>query len=184
MFLSTIYIFIFYSFFLYEGYFSFFFFLFKNAVFGVPKTTAVCYSVNNIIAVGSDMDGFWAFTNASRLLPSAFARVLFFFFFAPTPPLFCPRRCSSLSCFDRWGGGNANGIPGIRRGCVLGDRGGQMNGWVDWRTQMAKTCWWTKQLSETFAGRKILLGVDRLDYIKGMPHKVGFGFWFFGTAVW
>ncbi len=28
------------------------------------------------------------------------------------------------------------------------------------------------QLSETFAGRKILLGVDRLDYIKGMPHKV------------
>lgn len=32
------------------------------------------------------------------------------------------------------------------------------------------------QLSETFAGRKILLGVDRLDYIKGMPHKVS-GSW-------
>ncbi|CAN0211754.1 unnamed protein product, partial [Ectocarpus sp. 4 AP-2014] len=29
-----------------------------------------------------------------------------------------------------------------------------------------------KELSETFAGRKILLGVDRLDYIKGMPHKL------------
>ncbi|CAM9876496.1 unnamed protein product [Ascophyllum nodosum] len=28
------------------------------------------------------------------------------------------------------------------------------------------------ELSETFAGRKILLGVDRLDYIKGMPHKL------------
>lgn len=32
------------------------------------------------------------------------------------------------------------------------------------------------QLSETFAGRKILLGVDRLDYIKGMPHKVSEAF--------
>lgn len=29
-----------------------------------------------------------------------------------------------------------------------------------------------EELSETFAGRKILLGVDRLDYIKGMPHKL------------
>ena len=29
-----------------------------------------------------------------------------------------------------------------------------------------------KELEETFAGRKILLGVDRLDYIKGMPHKL------------
>lgn len=29
-----------------------------------------------------------------------------------------------------------------------------------------------KALEETFAGRKILLGVDRLDYIKGMPHKL------------
>lgn len=29
-----------------------------------------------------------------------------------------------------------------------------------------------QELRETFAGRKILLGVDRLDYIKGMPHKL------------
>jgi len=29
-----------------------------------------------------------------------------------------------------------------------------------------------KELVETFKGRKILLGVDRLDYIKGMPHKL------------
>mmetsp|Transcript_11551 Transcript_11551/g.33364 ORF Transcript_11551/g.33364 Transcript_11551/m.33364 type:complete len:1079 (-) Transcript_11551:351-3587(-) len=29
-----------------------------------------------------------------------------------------------------------------------------------------------QELKETFAGRKILLGVDRLDYIKGMPHKL------------
>ncbi len=29
-----------------------------------------------------------------------------------------------------------------------------------------------KELTETFAGRKVLLGVDRLDYIKGMPHKL------------
>ena len=29
-----------------------------------------------------------------------------------------------------------------------------------------------RELSETFAGRKILLGVDRLDYVKGMPHKL------------
>jgi trehalose-6-phosphate synthase len=28
------------------------------------------------------------------------------------------------------------------------------------------------ELREAFAGRKILLGVDRLDYIKGMPHKL------------
>jgi trehalose 6-phosphate synthase/phosphatase len=28
------------------------------------------------------------------------------------------------------------------------------------------------ELTETFAGRKVLLGVDRLDYIKGMPHKL------------
>jgi len=27
-------------------------------------------------------------------------------------------------------------------------------------------------LEKTFAGRKILLGFDRLDYIKGMPHKL------------
>ncbi|KAG5189692.1 hypothetical protein JKP88DRAFT_347649 [Tribonema minus] len=33
---------------------------------------------------------------------------------------------------------------------------------------------WTRirELRETFVGRKILLGVDRLDYIKGMPHKL------------
>eukprot|EP00611_Tribonema_gayanum_P004565 TRINITY_DN1376_c0_g1_i1.p1 TRINITY_DN1376_c0_g1~~TRINITY_DN1376_c0_g1_i1.p1 ORF type:complete len:1060 (-),score=283.32 TRINITY_DN1376_c0_g1_i1:298-3147(-) len=29
-----------------------------------------------------------------------------------------------------------------------------------------------RELRETFVGRKILLGVDRLDYIKGMPHKL------------
>lgn len=29
-----------------------------------------------------------------------------------------------------------------------------------------------KELTATFAGRKVLLGVDRLDYIKGMPHKL------------
>jgi trehalose-6-phosphate synthase len=29
-----------------------------------------------------------------------------------------------------------------------------------------------KELERKFAGRKILLGVDRLDYIKGMPHKL------------
>eukprot|EP00624_Nannochloropsis_granulata_P007881 evm.model.NODE_9905_length_21420_cov_21.470634.3 len=28
------------------------------------------------------------------------------------------------------------------------------------------------ELTETFGGRKVLLGVDRLDYIKGMPHKL------------
>lgn len=27
-------------------------------------------------------------------------------------------------------------------------------------------------LRESLGGRKILLGVDRLDYIKGMPHKL------------
>lgn len=42
---------------------------------------------------------------------------------------------------------------------------------------LLKTAFWAMgnlllQLSETFAGRKILLGVDRLDYIKGVPHKV------------
>lgn len=29
-----------------------------------------------------------------------------------------------------------------------------------------------KELTDRFAGRKVLLGVDRLDYIKGMPHKL------------
>mmetsp|Transcript_10631 Transcript_10631/g.40041 ORF Transcript_10631/g.40041 Transcript_10631/m.40041 type:complete len:1009 (-) Transcript_10631:187-3213(-) len=29
-----------------------------------------------------------------------------------------------------------------------------------------------KELHETFAGRKLILGVDRVDYIKGMPHKL------------
>lgn len=29
-----------------------------------------------------------------------------------------------------------------------------------------------QELTATFAGRKVLLGVDRLDYIKGMPHKL------------
>jgi len=28
-----------------------------------------------------------------------------------------------------------------------------------------------RQLDETFSGKKIFLGVDRLDYIKGLPHK-------------
>lgn len=28
------------------------------------------------------------------------------------------------------------------------------------------------ELHETFAGRKLILGVDRVDYIKGMPHKL------------
>jgi trehalose-6-phosphate synthase len=27
-------------------------------------------------------------------------------------------------------------------------------------------------LQEKFKGKKILVGVDRLDYIKGMPHKL------------
>ncbi|DAZ96531.1 TPA: hypothetical protein N0F65_011208 [Lagenidium giganteum] len=29
-----------------------------------------------------------------------------------------------------------------------------------------------KELSKTFAGRKIIIGVDRMDYIKGIPHKL------------
>ncbi|KAJ1456055.1 glycosyltransferase family 20-domain-containing protein [Pelagophyceae sp. CCMP2097] len=29
-----------------------------------------------------------------------------------------------------------------------------------------------RELAETFRGRKIIIGVDRLDYIKGMPHKL------------
>lgn len=28
-----------------------------------------------------------------------------------------------------------------------------------------------RQLEETFSGKKVFLGVDRLDYIKGLPHK-------------
>ena len=30
----------------------------------------------------------------------------------------------------------------------------------------------TAELGATFKGRKVLIGVDRLDYIKGMPHKL------------
>lgn len=30
----------------------------------------------------------------------------------------------------------------------------------------------SQELTETFSGRKVILGIDRLDYIKGMPHKL------------
>ncbi|KAH8065122.1 hypothetical protein JL722_2027 [Aureococcus anophagefferens] len=39
-------------------------------------------------------------------------------------------------------------------------------------SQGADVVWRTGELGDTFEGRKIIIGVDRLDYIKGMPHKL------------